>query len=1055
MMKHEELQEFHRLAMDNAELSLMALRQGNFEKFRQLSSQAFIYEKKAALGLYDQQIEPSRSVLFRSAAYIALDNADFIEAQKLYEFALEGDVPNEIEEELKELKFEIDRIKTQNETFIQHVIIQLKSKTKVSKELIESEIERIIKIFEPKEINTISASQYLERQFAIDSEKHTTIETEDYETWIYEKKGTIEKRYWDRYKQLLLTDKEWAPDTIDKLDNITDDILDHLKNPKDDGDWDKRGLVVGHVQSGKTSNYIGLMCKAADYGYKIIVVLAGLSKDLRSQTQFRIDEGFLGWDTKIDRSLQEQAKRFGVSKYDNRPQAHYLTSSALDGDFGTAKTYGSGTNIKGTDPVVVVVKKNGSVLKELIKYLANQGELIEDEKRIIKKIPILVIDDEADNASININPEGISTINGLIRSLLSIFQRSAYVGYTATPFANVFIPLAKSEDALSLGLNITKASFWKDSGEDLFPRDFIINIPPPSNYMGPKEVFGIDSEVSVDQEKAILGLPIVNKINSDECQKYFPLNHKMPDDPPSSIPESLKEAIKSFILSCAIRRARGDFKEHNSMLVHVTQFVRWQNKIASLIDRQLKSYQQQIQYKQGKLLSELKHLYESKFIPVTNKFIEDKRFENDRIKIYDWLEIERQLNKSASKIQVRAIHGESTSENLDFPNISALDYYDHKNGLSVIAIGGNKLSRGLTLNGLSMSYYIRPSKMYDTLMQMGRWFGYHPTYIDLCRLYTTDNLIKWYKYITVASEELREEFDEMKKLRKTPRQFGIKVRQHPDVLLITASNKMGSGELMELTFSDKLRETWCFKRDKLLIQNNYLHSVNFINSLGKPQPKNGQPFVWYSKNNFELLTQFLGAYVADNTLEHFKIIDYITEQAKASFLINWTIVLISNERDKKNNFFKINNKFVGVGLTMRSDDRKGEGENYEISRSHIIDPKHEFIDFDTNGELYKTALQQTIEDWSISQRKNKKPEPPAIPTGKNIRAKRPVTDGLLLIYPLDPNPEGWKESTISNPIIGYALSFPKNESDRKITYKVNETFMDDYAYEEPEEIDIE
>ncbi|MFM7851739.1 MAG: hypothetical protein ACKO96_07405, partial [Flammeovirgaceae bacterium] len=299
------------------------------------------------------------------------------------------------------------------------------------------------------------------------------------------------------------------------------------------------------------------------------------------------------------------------------------------------------------------------------------------------------------------------------------------------------------------------------------------------------------------------------------------------------------------------------------------------------------------------------------------------------------------------------------------------------------------------------------------------------------------------------------EFEEMKIQRKSPKSFGIKVRQHPDVLQITATNKMKNSQVMELTFSDKLRETWCFRRDKDLINKNYVHTFNFIRSLDKPVQKNGQAFTWREENNSEMVIQFLRGYKPDNILEHEKIIEYIDEQVKVGFLINWTIVLISNERNKKSDLFKIDDQFISLGLTMRSDFKKGEGNFYEISRSHIVDPTHEYIDFDTKSGLFKEALEMTIADWEKSTRKNKRPDAPEIPSGKNVRGKRSATEGLLLIYSLDPKPDGWKSSPINDPIIGYAISFPKNDNDKKLTYKVNDVFMQEFDHEDiPELSDI-
>jgi len=1054
-MTNEELEQFHRMAMDNSELALISLHNGDVERFQKLSADAFLYEKKAALGLYNQQLEPSRSVLFRSAAYIALDNADFTEAQKLYEYALEGEVPVEIRQELEELKTEIDRIKTENESLIQNALTFLNNRQRpIKQEEIQADITRAARSFEKSEINLKYISGYLEKQFAVESDKHITLdEVDNYEPWIHYKKGSISKRFWERYIQYLQKDLKWAPDTVDKLDDITDDILDHLKDPTSSGEWDRRGLVVGQVQSGKNSNYTGLICKAADYGYKIIVILAGTTNDLRSQTQLRTDTGFLGWDTQVDREGME-SRNFGVSKYDNRPQAHYFTTSALDGDFKTTARYITGTNPR-SGHIIVVVKKHPTVLKEFIRWFADRGEELTDGKRLVKDLPLLLIDDEADNASINVSPESTSTINGLIRSLLSLFQQSAYVGYTATPFANVFIPLTEGNDYISSGLNIRIPEFWLYSGKDLFPRDFIINIPPPSNYTGPKEIFGIDADISADRSDAHPGLPLVREFAATTYQPFYPDKHKKDEELPDDLPVELKEAIRSFILVCAIRRVRGQTDVHNSMLIHVTRFVRWQNKTATLVNRLLKFYQHQIQYKQGTLILELKNLYERDFITTTEIIKGLSNYDDQSLYLSDWFEVETQLSKAASKIQVRAIHGDSTQEGLEYTNITSLDYYNHrKKGLSVIAVGGNKLSRGLTLEGLSVSYYLRATKMYDTLMQMGRWFGFRPGYLDLCRLYTSEELVKWYKYITVATQELLSEFEDMKLQHKSPKQFGIKVRQDPDVLQITSTSKMRSSEEMELTFSDKLRETWCFRRDKKIFEANFEHTISIIKTLGAPAEKNGQPFVWYGAKYNQDVLKFLQGYRADNKLEHEKLLEYITEQIKFNFLTKWTIVLISN-KNKRRFYLSIDGNNTSVGLTMRSDAKNGQGNYYEISRSHIIDPTHEYLDFDTSSSAFKNALQLTIDDWEVSQRKSKRPEPPEIPSGKNIRANRAVSEGLLIIYPLDPKPEGWEDSSIEFPIIGYAISFPKNDNDRKIKYRVNQVFIEEYAYEDDPELDYQ
>jgi len=1038
-MKEEYIEKRHKLAMDFAEMAIFAKRNEDLQKFEEYSKKAMEYEKQAAIELFSEQIEPTRSVLFRSAGHLALDNADYIEAQKLYEYALEGNPPTEIVAELRELKVDVDRIKLENEKFTEFIITLLKGKKiPIDQTDIDNAFNRAILAFTKQDINQSHIRKYIEQQYTIESDPYTILE-EAYSPWI-DKSTKQNWKYWNRYKQFLQKEEQYAPDTIDKIDDITDDILDHLKNPLEDGLWDKRGMVVGHVQSGKTSNYLALINKAADTGYKIIIVLTGMYNDLRAQTQFRIDKGFLGFDTQVERRLVASNK-WGVGNYDSSLVPTPLTSSDLDGDFQR-----SPVPIDGTGPFVFVIKKNKSVMEKLIRQLASSGESISNNKKIIR-YAALIIDDEADNASINVSKDSVSTINGLIRSLLSLFQKSGYVGYTATPFANIFIPVPDNFQSIDPGVNVNQPDFFRQSGEDLFPRDFIINIPPPSNYIGPKQVFGIDTNLVEDLEEAYKALPIVREVN--DYNTSIPDKHKHWDNLPEYLPKSLKYAIKCFILSCAIRRTRGHFTKHNSMLVHVTRFVRWQDKIAYLINEELKSYKRQIEYKEGVIFSELKEIWETDYVMATDSIILDERFDDPFIKNHEWYEIESQVHKAASKIEVRAVHGNKNETELKHKNITPLDYYDNRNhGLSVIAVGGNKLSRGLTLEGLTISYYLRASKMYDTLMQMGRWFGYRPGYIDLCRIFTSKELKQWYRFITIASNELREDFEEMNNLRKSPREFGLKVRQHPDVLKITSTNKFRYSHDMVLSFSDKLRETSRFIRDKSIIENNFNHTVDFINNLGYPVDNNYQPYVWQSEDNYNQVINFLKGYIREeNPIENEKIVEYIERQASNNALRNWSICLVSTKRNAEDNYFKIEGVPVSVGLTMRTDIEKGEGRYYIMAKSHIIDPRHEFVDIPDASTVYTKAFEDTIQDWNLSERNNKSKTPPEFPSGKNVRNYRGAENGLLLIYPLDPKPNGWEDSPIDVPIIGYAISFPKNESEIKVTYSVNNVFKEEYEYE--------
>lgn len=956
---------------------------------------------------------------------------------------------------------------------------------------INDTIERVLKIFPNLASERETLFKYLSASFSVFSEEYHILDTEDgYTPWLKDAKANIQWNFWNRYVAYMK--KKIAPDTLNKLDNLTDDILDRLSDPSTSGPWDKRGMVVGQVQSGKTSNYTGLINKAADAGYKLVIVLAGMHDSLRSQTQIRIDEGFLGFNSQ--HSLQySNSNKIGVGFYNpvdynskmpiDMP-ANAFTSSSLDGDFRRSVAQTAGIHLKSSDPIVAVVKKNASILKNLITWLAAWGDKQANGKVIIRNVPLLLIDDEADNASINVSKEKVSTINGCIRALLSLFEQSAYIGYTATPFANIFIPILEQKTVK--GIDLTIKNFEFTVGQDLFPKDFIINIPSPSNYIGPAKLFGLPAFTSYEMNEEPLPLlrlvrdyDVINGTEDSEMiygniaivesdnpvnKVFVPNRHKKDDTLPDQLPYSLKYAIKCFILAAAARRVRKQLKVHNSMLVHVTRFIIWQDRIANLIDSELKFYQHQIEMKSGDLKNELRAIWERDFVPTTSIFVNDGVIYKDPgISSIQWDDIADEIYPAIAKMEVRAVHGDRNVAGLAHHNISPLDYFaSEQQGkyLSVIAVGGDKLSRGLTLEGLTVSYYLRASKMYDTLMQMGRWFGYRPGYADLCRVFTSAELIGWYKHVTIASEEMRKDFDYMFLLNKTPGEFGLKVRTHPGVLKITAANKFRYGKTMYLSYSGQLEQTYQFTIDNNIFRNNFDAAIKFISALGKPLNNTlntynpTQKILWQGMDNYRTVTSFLWRYKSDEAvIDTNKIADYILAQAGKGNLVNWTVALINSSTADNEYFFpEISLK---IGLIERTNT-SADLTKYSIAKSNITDHRHEMIDL-TEQEI-ENAREQTIADYL----KMNKTEIPDIPSRKRIKWRRNSKNGLLLIYPLNPNcqhvindrTEARKtvRKEIGNvPIIGIAISFPEIEGDEKIEYAVNEQFSNEYEY--PEELD--
>ena len=899
------------------------------------------------------------------------------------------------------------------------VQVLLANEKNITTAVIGENIARAAKLVPPGEpFDAAVLAKELEAAFNVWIPGESTLDNnEDHVPWLPERRLSLKWSFWNRYRRLLEEEKKWPPAPLERLGEVTDSVLERLENPQRDGAWDRRGMVVGQVQSGKTANYSGLICKAADAGYKLVVVLAGLHNNLRSQTQLRLDEGFLGFDTERDRAYSGANRRVGVGLLKGEPAliAHSLTSSADLGDFNKRIAEQAGIVIGGADPVLLVVKKNKSVLQNLFSWATDiRGERDPSSgKVLVRNVPLLVIDDEADNASVNTQPvvdadtgepipdAEVSAINRLIRQFLNSFEKKAYVGYTATPFANIFIHPDTDHP---------------DVGDDLFPRSFILSLPEPSNYVGPVKVFGLPDELSGQAPQP--PLPIVR--NVADCDLWMPDGHKK-DHKPGPLPISLRESLRAFLLSCATRISRGQEREHMSMLIHVTRFTDVQKSVAGLVATELKKLRRQIEFDGGNsensLMKELKLLFQRDFVQTSSSMGYGSP---------SWTEVVSCLPKAATKLAVRTINGNAED---------ILDYSRHPNGLSVVAIGGDKLSRGLTLEGLAVSYYLRPSKMYDTLMQMGRWFGYRPNYLDLCRLYTTKELVSWYEHITLASEELRLEFDHMAAIGKTPRDFGLRVRSHSAGLVITAANKMKTGTTMTVSYAGAITETIQFERSS--IASNLSLTERFVGDLGKPESDEAnKPLVW-SNVDVDLVQPFLRQFLTHPAATKARtplLTKYIDAQVAIGELRSWTVALINKKPDRKpdgtgwwtHSFAKFE-----VGLTDR--ELTPESDGYVIKR--LLDPVHELIDLDKAAK--ERALQKTVERWknpATNQRYKDKETEPTSASGAIIRQIRSPQKGLLLLYPLV-NADG-------PPIVGFGISFPDSPNAKAVEYVVNNTYWE-------------
>lgn len=732
------------------------------------------------------------------------------------------------------------------------------------------------------------ARRILHARFRIRMELGQTLLSDDgHMPWLARRKADIDPFFWARYKEML-TLNGWSPFVIATLDQATDELLDLLGDPVSPGEWKRRGLVVGDVQSGKTASYAALICKAADAGYQMVILLTGMLENVRRQTQQRLDAAFVGLDSRdyLARGQLRRKAHVGVGLIDGRRDGMVLTSR--DSDFRTATASGLTFSLDALrEPVLVVTKKNKAVLQRLAGWLRARNA--DREGRL--DVPLLLIDDEADNASINTrkDPSETTAINKGIRDLLRLFRRASYVGFTATPFANIFIDPASTDDMI---------------GDDLFPESFIHVLEPPDNYVGMNQLFGgTDPETeSSGGTEGTLSETVLRSIEDEDT--WLPAAHKK-DAEIDGLPESLKEAVRTFLVATAIRDLRAldgvpgrGGGIHRSMLVNVSRFTEVQNRVAAAISIELEDIRRAVRLHGG--LPPAAAASQSEHVVALQRTFQAE-FSDDTV---GWPRVLKALHEAIAPVVVRAVNQGTGAASLDYSP------FEEPPGLRVIAVGGNSLSRGLTLEGLSTSYFLRNSKTYDTLLQMGRWFGYRDGYGDLCRVWLTADAEGWYRHITDATGELKRDFARMKRRQATPREFGLRVRTHPDTLLITARNKMATGidvvgEVRDISlwgrgiessrlYSDERRNRENFSRlDRFLLQ---------LDGIGIPQIESphGGAVIW-TKVPVKEVADFLESFLV-HPLNHDFQADSIAEFLRSSQKDNgerleqWNIALMTRGR---------------------------------------------------------------------------------------------------------------------------------------------------------------
>ena len=843
----------------------------------------------------------------------------------------------------------------------------------------------------------------------------------DQKEWYTDIKDEIDQKFWLRYKDYLIDEKHFSPNIVSKLGNETldQDIMNYLLNPniKTDVPVLKRGLIIGDVQSGKTSTYIGLICKAADAGFKVFILLTGTIESLRKQTQERVEEGFIGIDMS---DPAPGGKRVGVGLDNKGIYAMALTSR--NNDF-TGNSDKIAVALSDKNAVVFVIKKQKDVLNKLTKWLQN---LNADKLTGKIDLPMLMIDDEADNASINTSKskEDPTTINRLIRNLANLFTRANYIGFTATPFANVFIDPETTEEM---------------ENQDLFPEDFIVSLPTPSNYIGAEKIFAEKGEY----HSQLVYIKDAGVEESDGLSFYF--KHKK--DWEGELPGSLTDAIYSFYIVNAIRDLRGDKKAHRSMLINMSRFVKVQNHIRSEVEKIHTEAYREIRFN-------LSHNFEESMKSPVLKRIYSLWLEHFSRTEFDWDDIVGCLCDAVEPIMIKVVNSAKSTDKLVYPV---------NEGIRVIAIGGLALSRGLTLEGLIISYFYRNTCTYDVLMQMGRWFGYRYGYEDLFRIWTHKASADWYAEISAATEELKADMCQMNENKMRPRDFGIRVKNDADDLQITAANKMRNSkdELLVNSYFGNIIETPYLVYDPEIQKRNFRRIVSFIETL----VSEGMAF------EIKQTARGKGRYMIQNVPKS-KIADLITglniSKYNGHFRPAQLSEFIANCDEPCLDFFdvaviegtKSEKKAVIAGKEITTIFRGGCSASVEENRLNIgrrgkLGGPGDGITgiIDTPDMTAEEIIESAKARFRADYKKDKKKDFPDTSTYPGITWFKYVKDRkpLLIIYLVDV--EGQENQHIAFerlesemggiPSVGLAIGFPENESASVFeytTYRANKAY---------------
>jgi len=728
--------------------------------------------------------------------------------------------------------------------------------------------------------------------------------------------------YWNEYLCLLEDEhrKNLPEKAVTSVKDSTHKIMNFLSNPRNGVPEAKYGLVVGYVQSGKTANYSGLIARAADSGYKLIIVLTGGTSDLRNQTQKRLSKEVTGTLFDEDGCHVDQnqyGKKWNevtkVTSFDGIPPgAPILDAGDLSGPLSDKND-----SFFGEDrPILIVMKKTGPSLIELNNWVDGIPESLRQDT------PLLLIDDEADYASVNTSTDvRANRVNEEVRTLLEYFDHRGYVAYTATPFANLFA--AVHDDQTN----------WPT----LFPRDFIMTLPEPQSYTGFAHLFP-----SGEYDNPY---PFSRLCEVEETEATWVRTLTDTTVVTSELGSGLKRAIADHLITSALRRLRESKPLHQTMLVHTHRETNFMHPILFRIKEQLRQWKPVFTNNPRFLFPQQATELEFFSERYRTEFCEKWTFHSPPP---DFEDIKQWIKAALKDDSIKVIE---VSSDTDYAT-SDLDYDAHSNfGLNVIAVGGQKLSRGLTLEGLTISYFIRTAAQmqYDNLMQMGRWFGYRIGYSDLIRIHSTEDLIEHLIDVGVVEDELRTQIEIHEEQGWTPTQFAIRVLKLMD-MIPCRPDAMGNITITSSSpYDQKIVPTSSANfdfEDKNKLTTNLRKTAEFVIQMGAHTQLMESSYVWENIANTDIVSFLQDLFEAGDsgypveTYDWARIRTYIERRhtQTTNEFRTWDVALVSNSSGQNIRPFADFNCETELKLPQRS---RKSAQSDKIGTVH--QPKHTVI----------------------------------------------------------------------------------------------------------------